>query len=295
MEVSTDQGRGAMSRAEAEAFTLGIGQTTAGNLELLEFGFRNGVHEALDLSFPDWVKRIGGYVDRSRKERRAIAKRLHDQDLSTREIGAILGVNHSTVVRDLTGASAPPATGAKRSVAGGTGADAPHVGQNAGDDAWYTPAEFIAAAVSVLGGIDLDPASSPEANAVVGAARYYTAEDDGLAHPWAGRVWLNPPYRQPAVDRFCTRLAREYAAGTVTAAIALVNNATETAWFQEVAAQCAALCFPRGRVKFWHPAKESAPLQGQALLYLGDQPAGFRGAFLRFGFVTERLAGGAEG
>jgi len=162
----------------------------------------------------------------------------------------------------------------------------PHVAQNSGDNEWYTPAEYITAARSVLGEIDLDPASSDEANVVVGAARYYTADDDGLEQPWSGRVWMNPPYAKTAVDRFCTRLAREYREGTITEAIALVNNATETTWFQEMAREASALCFPRGRVKFWHPSKESAPLQGQAIVYLGTKPKEFREAFVRFGFVV---------
>jgi len=158
-----------------------------------------------------------------------------------------------------------------------------HVGKNTGDNEWYTPEPYIMAARAVMGGIDLDPASSPEANEVVKAELYYTEDDDGLSQAWAGRVWMNPPYAQPAVDRFCTRLAREYKDGSVTEACVLVNNGTETNYFQEVSGHASAVCFPRGRVKFWHPAKDAVPLQGQAVIYLGPHVAEFRAEFLRFG------------
>lgn len=161
-----------------------------------------------------------------------------------------------------------------------------HVSHNAGDNEWYTPREYIEAAHRVMGGIDLDPASTAIANEVVGAAEFYTAEDDGLSGPWAGRVWMNPPYARPLVDSFCAKLAQAHADGDVPQAITLTNNATETGWFHALAEVGAALCFPRQRVKFWHPEKESAPLQGQALIYMGPEVEAFRREFAQFGFTA---------
>ena len=97
---------------------------------------------------------------------------------------------------------------------------------------------------------------------------------------------MNPPYARPLVDQFCERLAESHAAGNVPEACALVNNATETAWFQTLASQASAMCFPRGRVKFWHPRKESAPLQGQVVVYMGPHVAEFKAEFAGFGFVV---------
>lgn len=161
-----------------------------------------------------------------------------------------------------------------------------HVAQNAGEHEWYTPIEYIDPARKVLGDIDLDPATSKTANAVVKAAEIFTLKDNGLAHRWHGRVWMNPPYSQPAIESFCQKLAGHIEAGDVSAAIVLVNNATETAWFQRLAEVSSAICFPRGRVRFWSPGKESAPLQGQAVLYSGPSVAVFSKEFERFGFIA---------
>jgi phage N-6-adenine-methyltransferase len=163
----------------------------------------------------------------------------------------------------------------------------PHVLRASGDYEWYTPAEYIDTARFVMGGIDLDPASSAEANEVVQATTYYTLEDDGLTKDWAGRVWMNPPYARPLIDNFCAKLADSYAAGDVTTACVLVNNGTETGWFHALAEVAGAMCFPRHRVNFWHPEKRgSAALQGQAVVYLGENIKAFRREFLRFGFAV---------
>lgn len=162
----------------------------------------------------------------------------------------------------------------------------PHVSQNSGNNEWYTPEPIIKAARQVLGTIDLDPASSEAANKVVRAKVVYTADDDGLVQEWRGNVWMNPPYAQPLVAQFCDKLADSVTARSVTAAIVLVNNATETGWFKELAEHASAVCFPTGRIKFWSPDKEqAAPLQGQALLYIGPKRATFTTVFSQFGIV----------
>lgn len=160
-----------------------------------------------------------------------------------------------------------------------------HVSNNSGESEWYTPLEFIEAARETLGAIDLDPASCEDANEVVKAGKFYTAEDNGLAKRWAGRVFMNPPYSQPLVSQFCERLVEHFGRGSVSQAVVLVNNATETAWFQSVLAVSSAVCFPSSRVRFWHPSRTAAPLQGQAILYLGAERRAFSKAHASFGPV----------
>ena len=161
-----------------------------------------------------------------------------------------------------------------------------HVGHNTGAMEWFTPVKYVEPARRVLGAIDLDPASTQQANEVIKATQFYTHHDNGLLHQWRGRVWMNPPYAQPLISQFCEHLVKEVQAGGVTAAVVLVNNATETAWFRRVAAVSRAVCFPDGRVCFWHPSKEtSTPLQGQALLYIGPDLEVFRQEFTPLGTV----------
>lgn len=166
----------------------------------------------------------------------------------------------------------------------------PHVANNSGDNEWYTPKEYIEAARQVLGELHLDPASNPLANDIVQAATFYTAEDTGLDKDWHGNVWMNPPYESGLIGQFAEKLCDSYASGNVTGAIVLVNNATETRWFQSLAEQASAACFPKGRVKFWHPRKVAVPLQGQAILYLGPNTDEFARAFSQFGFCMEASA-----
>ena len=60
-------------------------------------------------------------------------------------------------------------------------------------DLWYTPQNIVEKSRNVLGHIDLDPASDEYGNARVKARRYFTKEVDGLAQPWSGCIFINPP------------------------------------------------------------------------------------------------------
>lgn len=106
---------------------------------------------------------------------------------------------------------------------------------------WYTPPSLFDA---LRLDFDLDPAS-PGAAVVpwVPAARHLTRAEDGLAHDWTGRVWLNPPYGRDLPD-FVWRMVK-HGDGML-----LVAARTETQWFQYAAKHAAVVTFLRDRLHF---------------------------------------------
>jgi hypothetical protein len=138
-----------------------------------------------------------------------------------------------------------------------------------------------------MGKIDIDPASTEIANSVVKAQQIYTAIDDGLSKSWTGKIWLNPPYAAELISQFCNKLRDHFTKGDVTEAIVLVNNATETRWFHKLMSCASAVMFPNSRIRFWTPdGRKSQPLQGQSLVYLGNNIEGFVKHFHQFGWCA---------
>lgn len=152
-----------------------------------------------------------------------------------------------------------------------------HVSNNSGNNEWYTPPKYIDIAREVMGSIDTDPATSELANRNVQAKTYYTAEDNGLDKEWHGNVWMNPPYAQPLISQFSEKLVEELSNGNAEQAMVLVNNATDTVWFNNLAKHASAIWFIKGRIKFidveGNPG--GAPLQGQCILYFGENASKF--------------------
>jgi len=156
-------------------------------------------------------------------------------------------------------------------------------------DAWMTPDDYAAKAQRVLGGIDLDPASTPEANNVIKARRFFTAAQDGLKQAWTGKVWLNPPFSNPLCGNFVAKLIEAHRTGAVPRAILLVNAATDVSWFHDLLAHFP-VCFTKGRMAFVQPggSKVKGNMYGQAFFFLGCDRNVVRREFATVGTVLER-------
>ena len=131
-------------------------------------------------------------------------------------------------------------------------------------DEWYTPPEIFDALGETF---DLDPCS-PGAEHWVPARRVYTKAEDGLAQPWDGFVFMNPPFggrngHVPWLQKFLA-----HANG-----IAIVRAYTSSAWFHQYAVKAHAMCFPRGKTKFIRPDGSigKAPGHGVVLLAMGER------------------------
>lgn len=125
------------------------------------------------------------------------------------------------------------------------------------NDEWLTPPGIVGA----LGDFDLDPCA-PIVRPWDTAARHLTIHDDGLAHPWSGRVWCNPPFGREAV-KWLRRMVRH---GN---GIALIPARTETAMFYEcVWGGADAVLFVQGRPHFHYVDGRRAPFNSGAPICL---------------------------
>lgn len=151
---------------------------------------------------------------------------------------------------------------------------------------WYSPAWIVEPARTVLGGFDLDPASCAEANETIRAARYFTANDDGMGQPWRGKVWLNPPYSDRDLIRWVTKLVEAFDSGTVPEAVMLLPAYVETRMGQAALGRCNAVCFPARRVQFNRPGLPATnPPAGSMVVYFGARVDRFRAAYSERGLV----------
>jgi len=165
---------------------------------------------------------------------------------------------------------------------------------------WYTPPRYIEAARTVMGGIDLDPASCEFANRVVQATRFYTKEDNGLMQLWTvdgkpTRVFLNPPYGRTQqgqasnLEYFTRYLREQYQHGNVTEAILLIPVNTATRWFDTLWQY--PICFPRARIRFYQEQGQSNGVAfGTCFVYFGAHEQRFIEVFQRFGKIARAVS-----
>lgn len=152
---------------------------------------------------------------------------------------------------------------------------------------WYTPNLYVEAVRSVLGQIDLDPASCAYANQTVRASTFYTKEDNGLLREWQGRVFLNPPYGRDQW-KWSTRLIEQYTKGHVVSAILLIGALTDRKAFQHLLNY--PICFTDHRICFYGTENTAnRPTYGSAFVYFGNSLPSFAQVFSPFGRIVTPL------
>lgn len=116
---------------------------------------------------------------------------------------------------------------------------------------WYTPPETMELVKSVLGEIDLDPASNPLANEIVGAKHIFTKDNGTLSlESWNwtryGRTFFcNPPYSDDGGVEPWIRACKE----SGLEGILLLNATTDSKWFKLLWERFD-LCFLYNRIRF---------------------------------------------
>jgi phage N-6-adenine-methyltransferase len=111
---------------------------------------------------------------------------------------------------------------------------------------WSTPAWLAAQLAAEFGPFDLDPAATA-ANAK--APAFYTLADDGLAQPWKGRVFMNPPYGR-TIGRWIRKAQEEVAAGRAGLVVCLIPARVDTGWWRAAIAAASLVRILPGRVSF---------------------------------------------
>ena len=105
---------------------------------------------------------------------------------------------------------------------------------------WYTP-KWIFDELGLE--FDLDPCQPFNKIPWIPAKQHYWEDIDGLALPWHGLVWCNPPYGK-FTSAWLKKMS-EHRNG-----VSLVFARTDCKWYHEYVAKADAILFLKGRIKF---------------------------------------------
>ena len=162
---------------------------------------------------------------------------------------------------------------------------------------WYTPPLYIDAVRAVLGKIDLDPCSCAVANETVRAEEFITREQDALHISWplVSTLYCNPPYSAGVVGKFVERILEHYDSGGFKSGIVLINNVSDTKYWQRLARASALYCMTDHRISFINQQGEQLKqnTRGQTLFLLTAANSTIQNQFIesfqRFGVIGRAL------
>ena len=129
-------------------------------------------------------------------------------------------------------------------------------------DDWATPIDVFNRISERYGPFDLDACCR---DATAKATRYFTKDDDGLAHPWRGRVWVNPPYSDPAP--WIQKAILEVEQGHSERVVMLLPASIDTGWYHSFVLPYADVVPVRGRIRFigWKGTPIGSPKAGSVI------------------------------
>ena len=131
---------------------------------------------------------------------------------------------------------------------------------------WPTPQWLVDQLAAEFGPFDTDPAATAS-NAK--APVFYTIDDDGLAQPWKGRVWLNPPYGR-TIGAWMAKARAEAANGNAERVVTLPPARVDARWWRDSVAAASLVRIWPGRIKFGDES-QSAPFP-TAIIVFGRLP-----------------------
>lgn len=159
------------------------------------------------------------------------------------------------------------------------------INQTSGDVEIYTPGNITDAARLTMGGIDLDPASSPKANERVKALNFFTKEDDGLSLYWHGRIWLNHPFSREHNADWVNKAVSEYEAKRAVEICMITFASTSEKWFRPLLRR--PQCFLSPRTNYLRPDGTiyRGVTKGSVVTYFGSDVAKFARCFRHLGEI----------
>jgi len=141
-----------------------------------------------------------------------------------------------------------------------------------GKDDWQTPDEVTDPIADAHDGIDLDPCAGPGTD--IGTINI-RPPDNGLAKPWGGVVFVNPPFSSKG--DWLAKVVEESRRPMVDTVYVLTPDATDVAawWHEYIAAEAPVTWFATSRVNFYDPAegevKKGVPFN-TAISVFGEAP-----------------------
>jgi phage N-6-adenine-methyltransferase len=135
---------------------------------------------------------------------------------------------------------------------------------------WETPEWLLKILYGVFGTFDLDPCSPTHKRleTSVQATVHYTMTDNGLALPWHGKVFVNPPYGR-TLRQWTAKAKMEISNSHAQLVVGLVPARTDTRWWHEDIAGHAKVFFLRGRLSFGD-SNQAAPFPSALAIWGGS-------------------------